>query len=501
MYVAQLSRLTGITNKLSLAKGKFFSILAGLIFSFLLTASNVNLAADIQLPELSDSASGIVSHHQEYVLGRTWLKAFRAQSPIYYDAITQQYIEKLIYHLTANSQLNDRRLEVVLVQNPTLNAFAVPGGVVGIHTGIFNYAETEAQLASILSHELAHLSQRHFARGVEARQNSSIVNMAGLLAGLIIAATSGGDAGMAVISATQAAALDSQLRYSRQNEQEADRIGIDTMYKSDMDPKAMAGMFERMLRSTRYSGYRVPEFLRSHPLTEKRVADAKGRISDYPQRFYTDSLQYHLIKARIWVNTSKNPHQIIKEFQSKLQGDAISREAARYGLTLALIKTGQLAEAKHELKILTDSNKLRLYDLAEIDILRAQRNFEDAEHINIQHLKNHPNDYSLKMALAETYIKWNRYDDANKILDRLSKTRPFDPQIWYELAEARGLAGDISGVHLARAEYFILVGAFDLAREQFGYAQKLSRSDFKTSAIIQQRLEDLLTLEKQIENL
>src|SRR5690606_33955460 len=171
-------------------------------------------------------------------------------------------------------------------------AFAAPGGVVGAHTGLFRFAESEDQLASVMAHELAHLSQRHFARRVENQRASSVGTMAGLLAGIILAATVGGDAGMAAIATTQAAALDSALRYSRQNEQEADRIGIETLYRSGRDPRAGSAMSERMLPAPGYTGQRPPQFPPPPPLPESRVAEARGRINTSPARHYPASAQY-----------------------------------------------------------------------------------------------------------------------------------------------------------------------------------------------------------------
>ena len=254
------------------------------------------VSAELQIPDLGDSSSSLFSSQQEYQLGRGWLMAFRNQAPIISDPLLTDYLEFLIYKLASFSQLQDRRLELVVVDNKTMNAFAVPGGVVGVHNGMFLYAENEDQMASVLSHELAHLSQRHFARSVEKRKSASITNLALLLGALVIAATAGGDAGMAAITATQAAALESQLRYSRQNEQEADRIGMLNMVNAGLDPMSVATMFEQMQRASRYYS-RPPEFLMTHPVTERRISDTRGRAARYPKQQPRDNFEYHLMQA------------------------------------------------------------------------------------------------------------------------------------------------------------------------------------------------------------
>ena len=214
------------------------------------------LSKEIKLPVLGDTTSGIVSKQQEYHLGRAWLKAFRGRVREFDDPLMQNYLEEIIYNLATYSELENPNIELVIVKNPTMNAFAVPGGIVGIHTGLFSYAENEDQMVSVLAHELAHLSQRHFARGLEARRASSTLSLAGLLAGLALSATVGGDAGMAAITATQALTMENQLRYSRSNEKEADQFGLRTLKKAGRDPGAAADMFETMLKRLRYAGDR-----------------------------------------------------------------------------------------------------------------------------------------------------------------------------------------------------------------------------------------------------
>ena len=447
---------------------------------------------------LGDTTSGVVSPRQEYELGRAWLQMFRSRVPTLDDPQLKNYLEQLTFKLATYSELSDRRLELIVINNPTMNAFAVPGGVVGVHTGLFLYAQSEDQLASVLAHELAHLSQRHFARGVANQRANSLTSMAGLLAGLILAATVGGDAGMASMTASQAAAMDKGLRFSRQNEQEADRIGIATLYRGGMDPGAVADMFDRMLAATRYTGHHPPEFLLTHPLTESRISDARGRLGKYPSKFYQDSPEFHLMRARALMAIDNNPQRSLKRFQSELEGHSKSLAGARYGLTLALSALGRQDEARENLQaLLTEEPKRLSYQLAAIAIDRAAGDYQAAQS-RIAELRPHfPDSYPLQMELSRTLIAANRYGESEVILEKLSRQRPTDPDIWYQLAETSGLAGDIPGVHVARAEYFILTGVYDKARQQLSYAQKLVEQDFNRSAIIQQRLRDLKEMESK----
>ena len=466
------------------------------LFALAVTSPAYVQSADVQLPSLGDSTSGIISQQQEYELGRSWLRMYRSRVPLHNDPELLHYLEQLTFKLASNSELNDFRLELLLINNRTMNAFAVPGGVIGVHTGLFSYAKSEDQLASVLAHEIAHLSQRHFARRVDEQRKNSKLTMAGLLASLVLAATVGGDAGIAAMTATQAASLENALRYSRQNEQEADRFGMDTIHASGMNPAAVPEMFEQMLQATRYTGHKPPEFLLTHPLTENRVADARGRANKYPVRHYPHNADYYLMQARAFLAMDRNPTQSIKRFQSELEGHSLSKDASLYGLALAQIAASQFPEARQSVdQLLAQEPDKLAYLMADIALERESGNLNTAIKKADLLLPTHTTYYPLLFSQSENHLRANRYDQSEIILERLSKDRPNDPNVWFQLAEVRGLAGNISGVHQARAEYFILIGVFDQAREQLGYAARLAKQDHKQSAIISQRLRDLKDLE------
>lgn len=458
---------------------------------------------DLKLPNLGESSTSMFSTEYEYQLGQTWLKIFRSQAPTIDDPLLFDYLEDVIYDLVTHSQLEDRRIDLVLVNNPTINAFAVPGGVIGIHNGLLMYAQTEDELATVLAHEIAHLSQRHFSRSVEFQKNQAPLNMAAMLAGLILMATAGGDAGMAAISAAQAAAQDSALRYSRSNEQEADRIGMQTMVEAGRDPHAAPAMFERMMQASRYSsGKRVPEFLRTHPLSESRIADTRNRAQQYPKQIRPTSLDYQLMRARVVNQLVDTPEQAVQRFRGELKGTPRSREAAQYGLVLALTAAGRPDEAALELDGIWSGSPDRLEYViadAEIDVTRGKP--ELAVEKLAQQLENSPGNHPITMAYANALMRAQQPHIAEEVLVAQSKLRPKDPGLWYLLAEVQGLSGNIAGLHQSRAEYFILNGILDEAERQLTYALKLSKNDYLSSARINQRLKDIAELRQAIERL
>jgi predicted Zn-dependent protease len=456
-----------------------------------LALSPSTFANDIQLPELGDASSSIVSPQKERQLGQTWLRMYRSQVPTFSDPQMYVYLEDLLNELAQHSQLVNRQLDLILVKNSSLNAFAVPGGVVGVHTGLLTFAESEAQLASVLSHELAHLSQRHFARSVEQQRKNQIPFMAAMLGSLILAATTGGDAGIAALTATQAAALDSKLRFSRKNEQEADRIGMLTMTNAGIDPSAMGDMFENMLQTTRYS-QRPPEFLLTHPVTENRIADARGRASQYPMKQYPAILEYHLMRARALMVHADTPQAAVKYFRSEVNGESLNKEASRYGLALSLTQTNQLNQAQEHIQILLDRNPNKgAYLLAQADIHAAGDNIDTALTLLADQLSKNPDNHPFNIRYAELLLKAGLYPRCEEILKAHVKRRPKDDYVWYLLAEVHGLAGDILGVHMARAEYFILNGTYDKAQKQLNNALKLSKKNYHQTALLEERLKDI----------
>ncbi|MNF25903.1 TPR repeat-containing protein YfgC precursor [compost metagenome] len=452
------------------------------------------------LPALGDASSSIVSPDQEHQLGRAWLNVLRGQVKSLPDPLLKDFVESSVYRLAETSQLQDRRLVFVLLDSPQLNAFAAPGGVIGVNGGLFLHAQTEGEYASVLTHELAHLSQRHFARGLEEQKRMQVPLMAAMLAGVVAAAAGAGDAGIAAIASTQAAAIQAQRRFSRQNEQEADRIGILNLQQAGYDPRAMPSMFERLMRQYRYT--RVPpEFLLTHPLSESRVADTRNRAEQFAGSGSQDSLRYQLMRARVQLTYESSPGLAAQRFRALLDENP-ELDAARYGLALAQIKSGQLKEAGSNLQpLLAEAPNDIVYNLAQVE-LDITGNRLDAASQRLQRLLGlYPASYPARQALSELLLKQNRPAEAEQQLDRLLKERPSDAELWFQQAETRGLSGNIIGLHQARAEYFALVGDYDQALEQLDFARRRANGNFQLAARIDARHSELADEKRMIDKL
>lgn len=459
------------------------------VSSLLVLASPQASLAQVNLPVLGDSVSGTISTQEEHDFGREFLRSVRKQTPSLNDPLILEYISSLTYKLAVNSELTDHRLEFILIDSDVLNAFAAPGGIVGVNAGLFLSARNEGQFASVLAHELAHISQRHYARNVEQARNNTIPNIAGLLASIAIAATVGGDAGQAALMANQARSLDNQLRFSRSHESEADRIGIRTLYNAGFDPGDMAGMFEEMLRSRNFSE-RTPEFLSTHPLDETRIADSRNRANNYRSVDHIQNSEYLLMKERVIVHYARDLNAVIDQRERALpQLNGAEADAAIYGIALAQMRSGQHVLATESLSPLLTREPSRItYVMLAAEIAIAEANYDRAIGILEASLKINPDNHPLTMTYATALTKAKRYNEAAAVLQKHSVSHPNDMQLWYDLAEVQGLAGNINQVHQARAEYFITVGDFARARDHLNFALD-QETDRLTIARLRQRLD------------
>ena len=316
------------------------------LVALLCLGAGLGQAQQQDLPELGDPTVAIISAEQEYRLGRGWLRDLRGQTSIMEDPLVQEYAEHLVYRLASFSELNEPDLAIVVINSAAINAFAVPGGVIGLNAGLFLNAASEDEVASVVAHEIAHVSQRHFTRRYMDSKRRGPAVLAAMLASIALAIAGSGDAGMAGIAATQAASIQAQLAYSRHNEYEADRVGMQILAAAGMDPSAMPRFFERMLEQQRYSGD-PPEFLLTHPLTAERVADSRARARSLSAPPANPSASFELVRARIQARYFDGQERARDYFGRRLESnDRVQKQAARYGLALTDLKEDRYDAAR-----------------------------------------------------------------------------------------------------------------------------------------------------------
>lgn len=446
-----------------------------------------------ELPSLGDAGAGIVSPETERRLGAGWLRALRAHANLFQDPLLANYIEDLVYRIASHSDLTEPRLTLIVLNNAEINAFAVPGGIMGINAGLLLHANSEDEVASVLSHEMAHLSQRHYARSLDQQRQQKPLALTALLASILIATTVGGDIGTAAILGTQAGLMQSQLAFSREHEREADRIGMQTLARAGFDPAAMPTFFERLQKDAPTDPERYPEFLRTHPITDTRISDSRNRARQLPTPATRGSdLNFRLAQARLQVAFAHDAETVAAGFRNALkQAGPQQVVPLRYGLALALLRAQRYDEALAALAPLRTAEPERIvWRIAAGEILIAAERFHEAAEVLGAGLALAPDNYPLAMHAAQALLHDQRASKAVALMERQAILRQGDPQVWQLLARARGNTGDTVGVHAARAEFLFLRNQIDPAKEQLELGISKAGDDFARAAPLRNRLRE-----------
>lgn len=466
-----------------------------LVFTLMLltavfSGNTVAQSPDSTLPSIGGAGGGLISGQQEAEIGRQVMTSIRRSAPQITDPLVYDYLSSIIYQLVPSAPLSNADLTLAIIDSPDINAFAVPGNIVGVNGGLFLNAASEQQFASVLAHELAHLSQRHFARRLEQQEASTPLTIAGMIAGIVLSAVTQSDIGIAAIAGTQALAIQNMLAYSRAHEQEADRIGMEILADSGMDPRGMPEMFEIMMRQNRLQGNRVPEYLSTHPLTQNRVSDTRNRAEQYPRRDVADAQEYHLVRARLQVRYAKSPQVAVETFRGYLERpDTEKPDAVRYGLAVAFLSSGNYNDAITELERLLESAPGRItYQVTLAETMIEQGRLEQARNLLAEALDRNPGNYPITDMLARVEIEDGNGKRAADYLHQLTRELPQKEYLWLRLAEAEGMARNIVGVHRARAEYDILMGDLESAQRQLRQAQERLPAGAPLRQVVTERL-------------
>ncbi|WP_245932458.1 M48 family metalloprotease [Isoalcanivorax indicus] len=450
-----------------------------------------SVGANTQLPDLGDPTGTILTPEQEYRLGRAWLRSLRSQAPILQDPLVQDYVEHLVYRLASHSDLAEPDLAIVVVNNREINAFAVPGGVIGLNAGLFLNAETEDEVAAVVAHEIAHVSQRHFTRRYADSRRMNQAMLAAMLASLAVAIAGDAQAGMAGIATSQAAAIQSQLAYSRHHEREADRVGMQTLVNAGMDPHAMPRFFERMARSRQYAGS-PPEFVLTHPVTETRIADSRNRAESLARPRLRATPEFDLIRARIQAAFISDAQQALTHFRGQYEGgSSIAQQAAGFGLVMSALRARQYDLAESTLHRLMEHDPDQFwYRLALAEVAENRDDHARAIEILEQVLDLMPGNYATSVMLARNLIATEDYAEARRLLDRLLLKRQ-DPMLWSMMADAWGREGDRARAHQARGEYLFAIGQEQRGLEQMRFALNQSNERFALHSQVRARLQEM----------
>jgi predicted Zn-dependent protease len=457
-----------------------------------LTTATAPLAWAGDLPDLGDESQVAVSPLLEKKAGESVMNDIRLHDASYLDdAEVSAYLGQLGRRLAAASGDPTYGFTFFAMRDAQINAFATYGGYVGVNTGLIIAAQSESELASVLAHEVSHVTQHHLARGISKQKQSSVATMAAMALALLAARSNSQVSTAAVVSA-QAASVQSQISFTREFEREADRIGFDTLTKAGFDVHGMAAFFTRLQKETRLYENNAPAYLRTHPLTGERISDMQNRAADLPYKQVPDSLEFTLVRAKLRAEVG-SPREAVIDFEAQLKDKKYATEAgARYGYARALLRDKQFDAAERELKNLRQLKVASpMLDKLAADIAVGRNNYAAAESIYRDALKRDPFNAAMIYGLADTLIAAKRWPQAQTFVNGALQEHSQDFRLYAFKARIANSLGQRFQEHRAQAEVYALQGLTQAAIEQLGLAQRAGDGSFYELSAADARLRDL----------
>ena len=443
----------------------------------------------VELPLIGDRLSGAVSQTEEEILGRQFLRDLKRETKILYDPIVQEWTELFIYKIGESSKVSKKAFELLIIEDNNLNAFAAPGGIIGVNAGLYKYSDNEAQFASVIAHELAHLRQRHFARQVLENSDRSNANMATLLASIVVAVATRSPA--AVIGGQGIIATQS-LRYSRLYESEADREGFVTLDKAGYRTQEMSQMFRNMQEVRRLSGDNVPEFLLTHPITTRRITESRERARQSDESGIIDTLNFKLIKQRVRFLMTDNLSIRALENEKYDSDDGKYFSALLERKKLNFSKSIEILE---ELEKKYPDNLIIKTTIAET--YTESGNIGKSKSYTQNLLEISLGNYPLSYNLANAHIMEDNFLAAEQILEDIKFYRPVDINLLKDLSEVQLKSNNLLGYHLTNSEYLFYSGRYEEALRDLQRARSIATNNFKIREIITERI---LILQSYVRN-
>ncbi|WP_434515630.1 M48 family metalloprotease [Dechloromonas sp. ARDL1] len=445
-----------------------------------------------ELPELGDIASSEFSLSTEKKIGMQIMHDIRWREPAYLDdADIETYLNQLGGRLAAVSNDPGFGFTFFAINDPNINAFAMPGGYIGVHTGLILSSQTESELAGVLGHEISHVTQRHIARQIYQSKQIGMASMVAMALALLAARSSGQVAG-AAIAGTQAGAISAQLAFSRDFEREADRQGFDILRKAGFDVRGMAAFFARLQQAVRLYENNATAYLRTHPLSGERLSDMQNREQAVPYRQVVDSVDFHLVRAKVRAMQG-TPREAVKDFEALLQEKKFASEGAiHYGLAYARYRLRDWSGAEKEVEA---ARRLKvtaaMLEHLRADIRLAQGDTAGGLAIYRDAMVRYPLNLALVYGFGTSLTGVRRFDDSLRFAEAQLRNYPEDVRLHKLRAESYAGLGQRAMQHRALAEVFILQGQTAGAIEQLQLAQKAGDANFYEMSSIDARLREM----------
>lgn len=474
-------------------------LLKQILITVLLAAISLSSIAQtdrVYLPELGNSASDVLSSAEEREYAASLVRQMRAYELLVEDPLINGFFSAMGYQLVSSSDKPGATFTFVILDQSVINAFAAPGGIVALHSGLILLAETQDEVAGVLSHEIAHVTQLHMYRAFEKGKTMNILAMLAMM-GMILASGGNGEVITGAVMGAQAAAQQAQINFTRHNEIEADRVGIRTLAASGYDPQGMPDFFEKMGHSSRANGKGPPEFLRTHPVSVNRIAEAKSRIQNLPPAEADEGRQFYIVQARLRALLEKDPHKLIKHFETELEKEKTEAQqnGLRYGLAIALQKNADYAKAGNLLGNLLEkepSNLAFQLQLANLNLKRGRQ--QQALDTLSELYQSFPGNQAIALEYGNALLFENdpvQAETASVVLRQQLVSQKDNPTLYALYARAANLAGDEIRSTEAIAESYYQRGGVEEAISQLDGLLKQSDLDYYQRARVSARLTEL----------
>jgi predicted Zn-dependent protease len=465
-------------------------ILFGLALGLSASLAITPVAAD-ELPDLGDISSTVLTPLQEKAIAEQILREVATSDEVVQDAEVTDYIQALGQKLVEKGPDNRQKFTFFVVQDNSINAFAMPGGVIGVHTGLMLAANSESELASVLGHEIGHVTQRHLARMLASQKYDTFKNIAGIALALLVARANP-DLASGALTTASAVGVQNQLDYTREYEREADRIGLQILEAGGFDVRAMPAFFNTLLRGTRFVDGSAPSFLRTHPLTTDRIADVANRVDQLPYKQVQDSKEFHMVRAKLRANSGSVQTMIDLFEQNIREGRYADETAEHYGLAIAYLRKNALPQAEKEINWLKkNAAKHPMIENASARLAVAKNNPQQAAQQYQAALKLFPDNRALIYGYAEHFLAIKQADQAVKLTKLKQDIYPDDAYLYDLMARAYAMQGKDLLSHQAQSEAYYRRYHLERAIEQMDLASKAKDGDFYQQSIVEARLKQL----------
>ena len=444
-----------------------------------------------ELPDLGDSSQLIISAKEEQAIAKAILKEVAVSPEIVQDIEVIDYLKNLGNRLVAYSPNKTQQFNFFVVNESSINAFAMLGGVIGVHTGLILASNSESEVASVLGHEIAHVTQRHLPRMIAQQKNDSIKTVLGIALALLVARANP-QLSAGTMTAASAMGVQKQLDYTREHEKEADRVGFQILTDAGFDGRAMVSFFSTLQRGSRFSEGAAPSFLRTHPITTERISDISNRVKDTRYRQIPDNPDFVYIKAKLRA-TNGTPQSAVDEFEGSIKDKRYMNEAAeRYGLAAAYMRKNDFVKAKQEVEWLkTNAKKDVLIETLACKLEVATNQPAQALNLYLKALNIYPNYRALIYGLAEHYLMTNEPEKTIKLINDKLNIYPDDSYFYELLSRAYSKEGKELLQYQAQSEAYYRKFNLPRAIEQMEFAAKSKDGNFYQKSIVESRLKQL----------